>query len=129
MSENKGKLILVVDDEEDVIAYLSSLLEDHGYTTLSARNGAEGFRLAQENHPALISLDITMPAQSGVRMFRDLQENEKTADIPVIIVTGVAHDFKQFLESRRQVKPPAGYFEKPIDKDEFISKVKEIIGN
>lgn len=128
MSENKGKLILVVDDEDDVIAYLTSLLEDSGYATISASDGAEGFKLAQEKHPDLISLDITMPEESGVRMFRNLQENEKTADIPVIIVTGVAHDFKKFIESRRQVHPPAGYFEKPIDKNEFIAKVKEILG-
>jgi CheY-like chemotaxis protein len=128
MAENKVKLVLVVDDEEDVIAYLTSLLEDNGYKTISAANGAEGFELAKEKHPDLISLDITMDEESGVRMFRNIQGDENTADIPVMIVTGVSKDFKQFIESRKQVKPPAAYFEKPIDKAEFISKVKELIG-
>lgn len=125
---SNGKLILVVDDEEDVLSYLTSLLEDSGYETVSAVDGAEGFRLAREKKPALITLDITMPEESGVRMFRNLQQTEETSKIPVIIVTGVSSDFKQFIESRRQVHPPEAYFEKPIDKDEFLRKVKELIG-
>ncbi|HDS00445.1 MAG TPA: response regulator [candidate division Zixibacteria bacterium] len=122
-----GKLILVVDDEEDVVSYLTSLLEDNGYETISALDGAEGFKLAREKKPALITLDITMPEESGVRMFRNLQQTEETSKIPVIIVTGVSSDFKQFIESRRQVHPPEAYFEKPIDKDEFLKKVKELV--
>lgn len=122
-----GKLILVVDDEDDVIAYLTSLLKDNGFETITARDGASGFALAKEKMPALITLDITMPEESGVRMFRNLQETKETADIPVIIVTGVAADFKHFIESRRQIHPPQAYFEKPIDQDSFISKVRELI--
>ena len=122
------KLVLVVDDEEDVLAYLTSLLNDNGIKTITASNGAEGFKLAQEKLPALISLDITMDEESGVRMFRNLQETKATAHIPVIIVTGVSSEFKQFIESRRQVHPPEAYFEKPIDKDKYIARVKEILG-
>jgi len=121
-----GKLILVVDDEDDVVAYLTSLLEDNGYKTIIARDGSSGFKLAKEKHPALITLDITMPQESGVRMFRNLQNTKETADIPVIIVTGVSSDFKQFIESRRQVHPPQAYFEKPIDKAGFLAKVGEL---
>jgi CheY-like chemotaxis protein len=123
----EGKLILVVDDEADVTSYLTSLLEDSGYQTVSANDGAEGFKLAREKQPALITLDITMPEESGVKMFRNLQDTEETSKIPVIIVTGVSSEFKQFIESRKQVHPPEAYFEKPIDKDEFISKVKELL--
>ena len=122
-----GKLILVVDDEDDVISYLTSLLKDNGFETLSAKNGSDGFKLAKEKIPALITLDITMPEESGVRMFRNLQETKETSKIPVIIVTGVSIEFKQFIESRRQIHPPEAYFEKPIDKDDFINKVKELL--
>ena len=122
------KLVLVVDDEADVRSYLTTLLNDNGFDTITAGNGAEGFKLAKEQKPALISLDITMDQESGVRMFRNLQESEITAKIPVIIVTGVSSDFKQFIESRRQVHPPEAYFEKPIDKQQYIAKVMEILG-
>jgi CheY-like chemotaxis protein len=125
----KPKTVLIVDDESGVTAYLSALLQDNGYKTITAGNGKEGFDKAKQEMPDLISLDITMPEESGVRMFRNLQENSETTKIPVIIVTGIASGFKGFIESRRQVRPPEGYFDKPIDNEEYIAKVKELIGD
>ena len=120
------KIILIVDDEPDVVAYLRVLLEDNGYETVTASNGKEGFDAAKKLHPALITLDVTMPEESGVRMFRDLQEDSKLSTIPVIMVTGVSGDFQQFISSRRQVRPPDAYFEKPIDKTKFVATVNRL---
>lgn len=78
-------------------------------------------------HPTLILLDITMPEESGVRMLRKLQETSETADIPVFIVTGISHDFKGFIESRKQIKPPAAHFDKPVDKEELLAKIGEVL--
>ncbi len=119
--------ILVVEDASDEAAYLGALFEDHGFTVISAQNGQEGFERAKAQHPDLITLDISMPEESGVRMFRDLQGDAATADIPVIIITGITHDFKRFIETRKQVKPPAGYFDKPPDRDQLIAKINEIL--
>jgi DNA-binding response OmpR family regulator len=126
-SSSGKKKILIVDDEPDVVDFLSSFLEDSGYEVISAADGEEGFRKVREEHPDLISLDITMPRESGVRMYRDVVESAETADIPVIIVTGISIDFKQFLYSRKHLKPPAGYFEKPIDKEEFLCKIQSLL--
>jgi response regulator RpfG family c-di-GMP phosphodiesterase len=68
-----------------------------------------------------------MPEESGVRAYRDLTSSDKTKHIPIIIITGVTHDFKGFIESRRQVPPPVAYFEKPIDREKLLVKVKELI--
>ncbi|MFP4527050.1 MAG: response regulator [Candidatus Kapaibacterium sp.] len=123
-----AKKILIVDDEPDVVTYLSTFFQDNGYEVATAANGREAFEKAVSEEPDLITLDITMPEESGVRCFRDLQENEKTKSIPVIIVTGVSGEFKHFIESRRQVSPPVSYFEKPIDRSKLLAKVKEIVG-
>lgn len=123
----QAKTILIVDDEHSVIAYLRALLEDNGYSVLAATNGKEGFDKALSDHPDLILLDITMPEESGVRMFRKLQENPETEGIPVFIVTGISHDFKGFIESRKQVHPPAAYFDKPVDKEELLVKIRETL--
>ncbi len=129
MSNASGKMtVLIVDDEPDVVTFLSSLLEDNGFAVVSAGDGEEGFLKAQSERPDLVSLDITMPKESGVRMYRNLVETPETANIPVIIVTGISTDFKQFIHSRKHLKPPAGYFEKPIDKELFLAKVKSLIG-
>jgi CheY-like chemotaxis protein len=125
---NTQKTILVVEDEPDQIAYLDTLLKDQGFAVITAADGREGFEKAKANHPDLITLDISMPEESGVRMFRDLQEDPATANIPVIIITGVTHDFKRFIETRKQVRPPQGYFDKPLDREKLLVKINELLG-
>ncbi|NOZ23526.1 MAG: response regulator [Planctomycetes bacterium] len=126
---DQPKTVLVVDDEEDVVRYLTSLLEDNGYDVLPAYDGKEGMDLAKKEKPDLISLDITMPEKTGVRMFRDLYEDPETRDIPVVIVTAIDPNFKKFIYQRQKlVPPPAAYFEKPIDKEEFLAEVNRILG-
>ena len=125
---NTRKIILVVEDEPDQIAYLETLLKDEGFTVITAPNGMEGFEKAKASHPDLITLDISMPEESGVRMFRDLQGDATTANIPVIIITGVTHEFKRFIETRKQVHPPQGYFDKPPDREKLLARVNELLG-
>jgi CheY-like chemotaxis protein len=125
----KGKKILVVDDEPDVVAYVRTWLEDNGFSVIDAANGREGFAKAKSDHPDLIVLDISMPEESGVRMFRDLQGDEQTTGIPVVILTGISHEFKRFIETRRQVRPPAGYFDKPPDREQLLAKINELLGS
>jgi CheY-like chemotaxis protein len=122
------KRILIVEDEPDEVSYLAALLEDNGFAVMTAVNGRDGFEKAKSKHPDLVTLDISMPEESGVRMFRDLQADPATSDIPVIIVTGISHDFKHFIETRRQVRPPAGYFDKPPDREQLLAKIREILG-
>jgi CheY-like chemotaxis protein len=121
------KTILVVEDEPDEVAYLAALLTDNGFHVISAANGREGFEKAKTGHPDLITLDISMPEESGVRLLRDLQSDPAVAGIPVIVITGVTHDFKRFLETRRQIRPPAGYFDKPPDRDRLLAKINELL--
>jgi DNA-binding response OmpR family regulator len=128
MTDATGKKILVVDDEADVVTFLTTLLEDNGYSVIQAADGKEGFAKAKAEQPDLIVLDISMPEETGVRMYRNLKENTQTASIPVVMLTGVSHEFKRFIETRRQVPPPNGYFDKPPDRAEFLAKVNELIG-
>jgi len=124
-----GRRILIVDDEPDVITYLETFFQDQGYATSSAPDGKVGFAKARSEHPDLITLDISMPEESGVKMFRQLQDDPATKDIPVIIVTGISSDFERFIRSRKQVHPPDGYFEKPIDKEALLRRIQEIFGS
>ncbi len=121
------KKVLIVDDEADVLEYLSSLLEDNGYATVTAMDGREGMEKVRIEKPDLICLDITMPEETGVSMLRQLHDDKSTASVPVIIVSGVDPRFKDFIEHRRQVNPPAAYFEKPIKQQEFLDAVKKTL--
>ena len=121
------KKILIIDDEEDVTTYLSTFFTDNGFRAITASDGKEGVQKAVAEKPDIITLDVSMPQESGVKALRDLQNNEVTKNIPVILVTGVSTDIKRFIESRKQVHPPEGFFEKPIDRDKLLKKVKELL--
>ncbi len=122
------KKILIVDDEPDVIEWMTAFFEDNGYATISAVDGAEAFALAKSEKPNLVTLDITMDQESGMRALKNLQDAEETRDIPIIICTGVSPDLKQFIDRTKQVQNPAAFLEKPIDRDVLLSKVNELIG-
>ena len=120
------KRILIVDDEEDILMYLSTLLQDHGYETRMANDGVEAWKKVEEAAPDLITLDISMPEKSGIRFYRDLKTNDRLKGIPIIIVTGVSDDFKKFISSRQQVPAPEAFISKPIDRDEILKTVERL---
>jgi CheY-like chemotaxis protein len=127
------KTVMVVDDEPDVVAYLEMLLQDQGYKTVSAVDGREGLEKARAQAPDLICLDITMPEESGVRMYRNLREDPRLARIPVVVVTAVTglggdpEPFRAFLSSRKHLPPPDGFFSKPIDRERFLERVNQLL--
>ena len=135
MGDQQGgrKKILVLDDEPNVVTYLETLLRDNGYDTVSAGNGREGMEKARSEKPDLITLDISMPEESGVRFYRELKKDPDLAGIPVVIVTAVTgyggkpEDFQKFMSSRKHLAPPDGFVPKPIDRDELLKVIKGLL--
>ena len=121
------KTVLVVDDDPDAVDFFVTVLEDNGYKTVSARDGNEALDRIEEELPDLITLDVTMPEKSGVGVYRKLKETDEYKHIPVIIITGISDDFKQFISNRRQVPPPKGYLSKPIEAEELLGLVADLI--
>ena len=121
------KNILIIDDEPDTITFFSNLLEDNGYNTITAVNGEDGLAKLNAQRPDLITLDITMPEMSGTKYYRTLRENDAWKTIPIIIITGVSDDFKQFISTRSHVPPPDGYISKPVEESELIELVNKLL--
>jgi CheY-like chemotaxis protein len=127
MADDK-KTVLVVDDDPDARDFLTTVLEDNGFASVTAKDGQEAIAMIDQSPPDLVALDITMPEKSGVAVYRKIKEDEQLKGIPVIIVTGVSDDFERFISTRRQVPPPEGYISKPVDHGEFLSMVKGLLG-
>jgi DNA-binding response OmpR family regulator len=123
-----SKKILIVEDEVDQRQWMAAFFQDNGYEVIEAEDGEVGFGKAKSDRPDLITLDISMDNQSGIRMFRNLQEDADTAAIPVIMVTGVSAEFKGYIERHKKVKPPQAYFEKPVEREPLLAKIRELIG-
>jgi CheY-like chemotaxis protein len=117
-----------VDDEPDVVTYLMTLLEDAGYSTVSASNGQEGLEKVRGESPDLVTLDISMPEKSGVKLYTELKRDDGLKSIPVIVVTGIQGEIEKFLSTRRQIPPPDDFVAKPVDRQALVDKVKRLIG-
>lgn len=124
--------ILIVDDEADVRSYLEMLLRDEGYRTLTATDGESGMAVLRAERPALVVLDISMPRASGTRLYRELRADPELAGTAVVIVTAVTgyggdpYGYEKFLEGRH-VPPPDAFFPKPIDREPFLLRVRELL--
>lgn len=127
------KRILIIDDEPDVLLFLGTLLRKNGYEVYEACDGEEGLKKVIEEKPDLVCLDLLMPEKTGIKMYRDMRKDENLKSVPVIMVTGFSTpvmgfmDFKKFIHER-SIPAPEGYIEKPINKDEFLKAVREVIG-
>ena len=128
------KKVLIVDDDVDVRKFVSKLVERAGYEHIEAKNGIEGMDKVREDKPDLIILDVLMPKQSGIRMYRELKTDEPLKDIPVIMLSAIAP--KSFFRSQevlaefagKSVPEPEAYIEKPEEPDELIALMKKILG-
>ncbi|MFP4368803.1 MAG: response regulator [Bacteroidota bacterium] len=123
------KFILVVDDEEDVRNYLSTALLDAGFEVDTAYDGMNALEKIKQRKPDLISLDLVMPGHSGMKLFRELQKNKEYKNIPVLIVTGHAHDDLGKVDfDELMMQGPGIYLEKPVKPGNYVEKVCTLMG-
>jgi CheY-like chemotaxis protein len=117
--------ILVVEDVPNVLELLEVTLRFKGYTVVTARNGLEGLETAQRENPALIITDILMPKLDGFAFVQKLRTDPATRLIPVIFLsaTYVTPEDRAFALSLGAAR----FIEKPIDTEEFLLTVAEII--
>jgi CheY-like chemotaxis protein len=122
------KNILIVDDEEDPRTYLETLFRDNGYNTATATDGDEAWPKVQEFKPDLITLDIIMARETGVKFYRKLCKDPVLSKIPVVICSGVTGYKDLFARDHLTMTKPLAFVEKPIDADELLKIVKDAIG-
>jgi CheY-like chemotaxis protein len=121
------KKILIVEDEPDIITHLTTLFGDNGYATCTATDGEQGMEMVLKEKPDLVTLDIVMPNESGVKMLRKIKKDDALKNIPVIIVTGL-QDFKTFVKKCGPVPDPEDFVDKPINEESLLEKVRKLIG-
>ena len=133
MAKPEEKTILVVDDEEDVRDYLSTVLEDAGFKVIAAADGNQALEKLKEQIPDFISLDLVMPNKSGMRFLREMRRTKAWANIPFVIVTAHAHDelgredLNDIL-STMTVSGPNVYLEKPVAPEHYVRLICERLG-
>ncbi len=130
--------ILVIDDRERMVKIVQRILEKEGYEVLTAFDGLEGLRKAQEKKPNLIILDIIMPEMDGYEVCRRLQSDPDTAAISILLLTvkGQTDDPNiddETIDARIQERIEgfeAGaveFLSKPVTSEELLDRVKALL--
>ena len=117
------KKILIVDAEETVRRVLRSLLQKEGYEVIEAEDGKTGVELAKKEDPDVILMDLTMPVMGGLQACRLLKKDEKTKNIPVLVITALGGENK--MEAIN-----AGiddFVTKPFNSEEISIRIKSIL--
>jgi len=128
-----AKRVLVVDDELDMRTFLTTLLETSGYKPISAADGKEGMEVAREKKPSVIILDVMMPNESGISMYRELKNDPELKDIPVVMVSALSK--KTFFHSQKvldeykgeKIPEPADYIEKPPEPEDILEAIQNCL--
>jgi DNA-binding response OmpR family regulator len=131
-SEIERKKILIIDDELDMRIFLCNLLGNCGYEAIDAGSKDQGMQKAVRERPALIILDVTMPKETGIQMYRELKEHEDLKNVPVIMVSAI--DKKTYLlcqkfqgtPRHKNLPDPGAYLEKPLEAEELIELVRTL---
>ncbi len=118
------KQILIIDDEKHISDLLKYILEKKGYSTLQAYFGEEGINLARQSRPDLILLDVMMPKMDGFTVAKTLKSDNKTKNIPIIMLSSAA----QLKDKERGLECGViDYLTKPFDKDKLIEAISRAI--
>ena len=126
------KKILIVEDELDLRIFLCNLLGNCGYHTIDAADRAEGLQKAKREKPALIILDVMIPKEDGIQMYREIKQDQDLKNIPVIMVSTIDRKTFSFYQKFQQspkgkgVPEPGAYLEKPLEADELIELVDRL---
>jgi CheY-like chemotaxis protein len=116
--------ILVVDDDESVLSFLSFSLRGEGFEVLEARNAETGMNLLKTHTPDLILLDLMLPGMSGLQMCEKLRQDARFRQTPVLVITAYAENssVKKVADAGAQ-----GLIEKPIMFSELLVQVLDAL--
>ena len=114
--------VLIVEDNPKNRKVFRDLLRIHGYKSIEAVDGEEGYKMAKERKPDLILMDVQLPGIDGYKVTRRLKSEDDTKDIPIVIVTSFA------MEGEEKEAKEAGcndYISKPINIHQFMETIKK----
>jgi two-component system, cell cycle response regulator DivK len=119
------RTILLADDHEDNRLALLTVLQREGYATLGAANGEQAVQVAREHLPDLILMDLAMPVMDGRTAMQTLKADQRTAHIPVVVLTAMALS----VDKDRLVSEGFdGLLIKPCMPPHLVAEVRRVVG-
>lgn len=130
--ETMATKVLIVDDDPDVVDYLSLFLEDHGYRVAAAADAAVAIQEIDRFGPDVVLIDVLMPGRSGLDLLVTLRRDPTTEALPLVVITGndqiLEDDCQSYLGSHHGVRGPDGVLGKPVDRQALLAVLKCVVG-
>jgi two-component system alkaline phosphatase synthesis response regulator PhoP len=120
----KTMTILIVDDEEDILEFLSYSLKKEGYNIITASNGNDGLNLANKHMPDLIILDVMMPGKDGITVCKEIRENNELDKCLITFLTARSEEYSELAGFDAGADD---YIFKPIKPKLLVSRVNAIL--
>ena len=124
MTRPTPRSVLIIEDEQDTRDLYGFVLKEAGYDVVLARNGMEGFTRACESQPSVIVTDLGLPSIDGWEMIRRLRADNRTREIPVVVVTGSSTPALQDVAAKLGC---ASVLNKPCSPDELVGEIQKTI--
>lgn len=125
MSPKGVTQILCIEDEPEMIDLIRLILNRRGFEVKGANGGIEGLKMMRADHPDLVLLDLMMPDMDGWEVYQQMKADEKTRDIPVIVVTAKAQSIDRVLGLH--IAKVDDYISKPFSPQELLNSVDRIL--
>jgi CheY-like chemotaxis protein len=116
--------VLVADDEIHIIHVVAIKLRNNGYEVIAANNGAEAFDLACRENPDIVVTDYQMPVMTGIELITKMRADERTKDVPVILLTARSFAVSQEQQGSLGV---ASCLSKPFSPKELLKTIQDIL--
>jgi len=125
MTENTTKMILCIEDQQEMIDLIRLILSRHNFEIRGANSGKEGLEIIRAEHPDLVLLDLMMPEMDGWEVYQQMKADEATRDIPVIVVTAKAQSIDKVLGMH--IAKVDDYIAKPFSPQELLTSVDNVL--
>jgi DNA-binding response OmpR family regulator len=126
MNDTAIKHILCIEDEPEMIDLIRLILGRRGFEVVGAAGGKEGLEKVLQELPDLVLLDLMMPDMDGWEVYQQMKADEKTKDIPVIVVTAKAQSIDKVLGLH--IAKVDDYIAKPFSPQELLNSVDKVFG-
>jgi two-component system response regulator VicR len=125
--KTQSKRLAYIEDETEMIDLVRLILGRHGFTILGAKGGREGIDLVRKELPDLVLLDLMMPDMDGWEVYHQIKSEERTRDIPVIVITAKAQDIDKILGLR--VAKVQDYISKPFSPQDLVDRIELVLSS
>jgi len=126
----KQAKVLIIDDDPDMVAALECFLAVDDFAVLSATNADDGVRLARQERPDVVLLDLLLTPRSGIEVYQELRAEPCLRDTKILIVTALKEKIREdrFASELEACWEAEDFLDKPVEPESLVERIRQLVG-